>query len=130
VLRGRDRQRGIARLVDGLADIGRDVAGLVEAVEAEAADGLSAKAPSSVSSANSASACGLRRRTATLPPRRRRLKRVSSRRLISISVLASRRSVVEPSVISARAPSSVAMRSPVVSGRLRSTLIQSSESAL
>ena len=39
------RQRGVARLVDGLAGEDGDVAGLVEAVEAIAADGLDAKAP-------------------------------------------------------------------------------------
>jgi hypothetical protein len=50
--------------------------------------------------------------------------------VISSSVAASRRSVVEPSVTSARAPLSVAMRSPVVSGRLRPMVTHSLVSAL
>jgi hypothetical protein len=60
-------------------------------------------------------------RAATLPECRWTLKTLSSSSTISSSVAESRRSVVVPRAISAWAPLSVAIRSPVVKGRFRST---------
>ena len=73
--------------VDRLAGEDGDVAGLRRSGRSDSGRRpATRKRPSSVSSSNSPSDCGLRRRAATLPPRRRRLKRVSSRRAISSSV--------------------------------------------
>ena len=124
-------RRAVAAFVDRLAAVDREVAGLLEAVEAIAADAASAK-PAFVGverelSDRLADRAAGRRRCRSAGGR---LKTLSSSSTISSSVAESRRRVVEPSVTSAWAPLSVAIRSPVVSGRLRSTAIHSLASGL
>jgi hypothetical protein len=130
VLAGGHGQRRVARFVDRLAGEDGDVAGLVEAVEAIAADRLDAKAPfvgEHLELAQRLRVAQPRRDAAATQPH-------AVARVVEASDLELRRRVEaqrrRASVISARAPLSVAMRSPVVSGRLRATGIHSSESVL